>query len=500
MRVETAAEWLLFTTMRIVTPSTVGTGAIVEHSWGENLSGHFLITNKHVVENAKSGRLTFTAAILRGGRIRGPELGRQVSDNVAKDAWGWIGHPSDAVDVAALPLGGVLNHFQEKKEYPYYRAIPTSMFPGPDAFGHKDAIEDILFIGYPSGIYDQAKDTLNKSVGLCHSTMSPRRERMFGVNDAMDQPTFADLEYDGKKRKTRREIFLERMDSLIPWGQIEERIRPFYPKAGRGRRPYELSVMLRIHCVQLFYNLSDPGMEDMLYEVESVRRFVGLRLSGPLPDETTILNFRHLLEEHELGQSLFEEINRHLESQGLRLREGTIVDASIIEAPSSTKNRAGDRDPEMRQTKKGNGWHFGMKVHIGADAETGVVHSVATTPANMHDVTEAHRLLHGGEKRVWCDAGYQGVDKRAENRELGVEWQVAMRPGRRRQLEPGSGEALVEKRKASVRAKVEHPFLYVKRHFGYAKVRYRGLAKNTQRLMLLLGLTNLITAERYLVA
>ena len=255
---------------------------------------------------------------------------------------------------------------------------------------------------------------------------------MFGVNDAMDQPTFADLEYDGKKRKTRREIFLERMDSLIPWDQLEERIRPFYPKAGRGRRPYELSVMLRIHCVQLFYNLSDPGMEDMLYEVESVRRFVGLRLSCPLPDETTILNFRYLLEEHELGQGLFEKINRHLESQGLRLREGTIVDASIIEAPSSTKNRAGDRDPEMLQTKKGNEWHFGMKVHIGADAETGVVHSVATTPANVHDVTEAHRLLHGGEKRVWGDAGYQGVDKRAENRELGVEWQVAMRPGRRR--------------------------------------------------------------------
>ena len=321
---------------------------------------------------------------------------------------------------------------------------------------------------------------------------------MFGVNDAMDQPTFADLEYDGKKRKTRREIFLERMDSLIPWDQIEERIRPFYPKAGRGRRPYELSVMLRIHCVQLFYNLSDPGMEDMLYEVESVRRFVGLRLSGPLPDETTILNFRHLLEEHELGQSLFEEINLHLESQGLRLREGTIVDASIIEAPSSTKNRAGDRDPEMRQTKKGNEWHFGMKVHIGADAETGVVHSVTTTPANVHDVTEAHRLLHGREKRVWGDAGYQGVDKRGENRELAVDWQVAMRPGRRRQLEQGSCEALAEKHKASIRAKVEHPFLYVKRHFGYAKVRYRGLAKNTQRLMLLFGLTNLIAAERYM--
>ena len=174
------------------------------------------------------------------------------------------------------------------------------------------------------------------------------------------------------------------------------------------------------------------------------------------------------------------------------------MDASIIEAPSSTKNRAGDRDPEMRQTKKGNEWHFGMKVHIGADAETGVVHSVTTTPANVHDVTEAHRLLHGREKRVWGDAGYQGVDKRGENRELAVDWQVAMRPGRRRQLEQGSCEALAEKHKASIRAKVEHPFLYVKRHFGYAKVRYRGLAKNTQRLMLLFGLTNLIAAERYM--
>ena len=316
----------------------------------------------------------------------------------------------------------------------------------------------------------------------------------------MDQPTFADLEYESKKRKTRREIFLERMDALIPWEQMEERIRPFYPKAGRGRRPYELSAMVRIHCVQLFYNLSDPGMEDMLYEVESVRRFVGLKLSGPLPDETTILNFRHLLEEHELGQSLFEEINRHLESQGLRLREGTIVDASIIEAPSSTKNRAGERDPEMHQTKKGNEWRFGMKVHVGADAETGVVHSMTTTPANVHDVTEAHRLLHGGEKRVWGDAGYQGVYKRLENRELDVEWRVAMRPGRRRHLEPGSYEALAEKRKASVRAKVEHPFLYVKRRFGYAKVRYRGLAKNAQRLALLLGLANLMTAERRLAA
>ena len=180
----------------------------------------------------------------------------------------------------------------------------------------------------------------------------------------MDQPTFADLEYQGKKRKTRRELFLQRMDGLIPWQKLEQRIRPVYPKPGKGRRPYPLPVMLRIHCVQLFYNLSDPGMEDLLYEAESVRRFVGLSLSEALPDETTILNFRHLLERHGLGKGLFEEINAHLESQGLRLREGTIVDASIIEAPSSTKNRAGERDPEMHQTKKGNQWHFAVSSEI----------------------------------------------------------------------------------------------------------------------------------------
>ena len=316
----------------------------------------------------------------------------------------------------------------------------------------------------------------------------------------MGQRTFADVDYESKKRKTRREVFLERMDRLIPWEELEARIRPYYPKAGRGRRPYALSAMLRIHCVQLFYNLSDPGMEDMLYEVESVRRFVGLKLSGALPDETTILHFRHLLEEHGLGERLFQDINGHLAAQGLRLREGTIVDATIIEAPSSVKNRAGERDPEMHQAKKGNEWHFGMKVHVGADAETGVVHSMTTTPANVHDVTEAHRLLHGGETHVWGDAGYRGVDRREENRGKVVEWRVAIRPGVCRRLEPGAPEAAEERRKASVRAKVEHPFLYVKRHFGYARVRYRGLYKNTQRLALLLGLANLMRAERYLAA
>ena len=285
------------------------------------------------------------------------------------------------------------------------------------------------------------------------------------------------------------------MNGLVPWQKLEQRIRPVYAKRGQGRRPYPLPVMLRIHCVQLFYNLSAPGMEDLLYEAESVRRFVGLNLTEALPDETTILNFRHLLERHQLGQGLLEEINAHLESQGLRLREGTIVDASIIEAPSSTKNRCGKRDPQMHQTKKGNQWYFGMKAHIGVDADTGIVHSLSTTAANAHDVTEAHNLLHGGETQVWCDAGYQGIHKREEHLGREVEWQVAMRPGKRRKLDPESAEASAEKHKASVRAKVEHPFLKVKRIFGYAKVRYRGLAKNTERLALLFGLGNLLTAE-----
>ena len=184
-----------------------------------------------------------------------------------------------------------------------------------------------------------------------------------------------------------------------------------------------------------------------------MRRFVGLKLSGALADETTILNFRHLLERHSLGEGLLQEINAHLESQGLRLREGSIVDASIIEAPSSTKNRAGERVPEMHQTKKGNQWHFGMKVHIGVDADTGLVHSLSATAANVHDITEAHKLLHGEEKVVWCDAGHQGVQQREEDRELKVDWQVAMRPGKRRKLEHGSDAAVAEKEKASVRTK-----------------------------------------------
>ena len=314
-----------------------------------------------------------------------------------------------------------------------------------------------------------------------------------------DQPTFADLDYGHKRHKTRREKFLEQLEALVPWKRLEGRIEPHYPKAGNGRRPYPLSAMLRVHVVQVVYNLSDPAMEDLLYEAESVRRFVGLRLSKAIPDESTILHFRHLLENHELGQGLFEEVKGYLAQQGVMLKQGTIVDATIIDAPSSTRNKAKKRDPEMSQVKKGQQYYFGMKLHIGVDAESGLVHSMATTPANVHDIKQAHRLLHGEERAVWGDSGYVGVDKREENREFDVGWYVAMRTGQRRKLEPGSAQAIAERVKSSIRAKVEHPFWGVKGMFGYAKVRYRGLAKNTERLAVLVGLYNLKRAQGLVV-
>ena len=315
----------------------------------------------------------------------------------------------------------------------------------------------------------------------------------------LEQPSFSDLDFQQKRRKTHREEFLDRLEVLVPWERLEGVIRPHYPKAGRGRRPYPPSVMLRVHLVQVCHNLSDPAMEDLLYDSLSVQQFVGLRLSEPIPDESTILHFRHLLERHQLGQGLFAEIRASLEERGMVLKERTIVDATIIRAPSSTKNREGKRDPEMHQTRKGKQYYFGMKAHIGVDAETGVVHSLVTTPANVHDVTQAGELLHGGERRVWGDAGYTGVGKREENRGLDVEWLVAMRTGKRRLLERGGLEEWFEKSKASVRAKVEHPFLDVKRIFGYEKVRYRGLAKNHERLAMLLGLSNLMRMRKLLL-
>lgn len=314
----------------------------------------------------------------------------------------------------------------------------------------------------------------------------------------MTQLTFAEAEYAIKKRKTRREIFLEKMDTLIPWNKFEQQLSRHYAKGTMGRKPYPLNVMLRIHIMQLIYNLSDPAMEDALYEIESMRRFAGLRLSDNLPDETTILNFRHFIEHHKLGQHLFDKVQEHLEAKGLKLREGSIVDATIIAAPTSTKNERGERDPEMHQTKKGNEWHFGMKMHIGVDDSLGLIHSIATTPANEHDITQADKLLHGEEQRVWGDAGYVGIDKRTEHLDRDVEWFIALRPGKRAVLPKNSDLAKTEKIKASVRAKVEHAFHYIKRVFGYSKVRYRGLAKNTNRLHVLAALANLLRARPYL--
>lgn len=314
----------------------------------------------------------------------------------------------------------------------------------------------------------------------------------------MTQLTFAEAEYATKKRKTRREVFLEKMDTLIPWKRIEKKIGRHYHKGKTGRPPYPLSTMLRVHCLQLFYNLSDPAMEDALYEIESMRRFAGLRLSDRLPDETTILNFRHFLERHGLGKAIFDTVNQQLADAGLILKEGTIMDASIITAPSSTKNRENARDPEMHQTRKGNQWYFGMKMHIGVDDTFGVIHSLESTAANVHDLNVADRLLHGEEDTVWADAGYTGIEKRKEHRERDVDWQIAMRPGRRAQLPQSSPANRLEQLKAQVRAKVEHPFLTIKRQFGYAKVRYRGLAKNHNRLHVLAAFSNLLKVEKYM--
>lgn len=312
------------------------------------------------------------------------------------------------------------------------------------------------------------------------------------------QLTFAEVEFQHKKHKTRREKFLEQMDLLIPWGCLESRIEPFYPKAGRGRHPYPLAAMLRVHCMQLFYNLSDPGMEDALYEIESMRVFAGLSLSRPIPDETTILNFRRLLETHRLGDAILKEVNQHLQAQGLLLREGTIMDASIISAPTSTKNQAKERDPEMHQTKKGKQYYFGMKLHIGVDDVSGVIHSLETTAANEHDLNAVENLLHGEEQLCWGDAGYQGAEKREELKDRDVTWMIAARPGKRKTM--GELQLKAERMKASVRAKVEHPFRRIKQQFGYGRVRYRGLAKNRNRLNVLAAFSNLLTCRKYLMA
>ena len=317
----------------------------------------------------------------------------------------------------------------------------------------------------------------------------------------MSQISFADAEYAGKRKKTRREVFLEEMELVVPWKMLLNLIEPHYPMAGRGRRPYALESMLRVHLMQNWFALSDPAMEEALYEIASLRSFAHLSLTEPIPDETTILNFRHLLEANDLAEDIFKAINAYLTRKGLMLKRGSIVDATIIAAPSSTKNADGERDPEMHQTKKGNQWHFGMKAHIGVDADGGLVHSVVSTAANEADVNHVADLLHGKEKDVWADSGYRGAPSRVDREDL--QWHIAARPSDIAKLPEGKAKARVQDRehkKASVRAKGEHPFRVVKRQFGFVKVRFRGLAKNAAHVVTLFALSNLWMARKKLIA
>ena len=319
----------------------------------------------------------------------------------------------------------------------------------------------------------------------------------------MSQISFSDVEYAGKRKKTRRELFLEEMEQVVPWKVLLKIIEPHYPVAGRGRRPYALESMLRVHLMQNWFALSDPAMQEALYEIASLRAFAHLSLNEPIPDETTILNFRHLLEANDLADDILKVVNALLARKGLLLKRGSIVDATIIAAPSSTKNAEGERDPEMHQTKKGNQWHFGMKAHIGVDADSGLVHTVVGTAANVNDVTQAGALVHGEETDVFADSGYQGVVKREETQHIEANWHVAMRPGKRKALDKATPMGAVldklEHVKASIRAKVEHPFRVIKRQFGHAKVRYHGLAKNTAQLHTLFALSNLWMVRRPLL-
>jgi IS5 family transposase len=296
-------------------------------------------------------------------------------------------------------------------------------------------------------------------------------------------------------KRTRRREFLEEMDRVVPWRELVELVSTYQADKGRGRPPFATEVMLRIHFMQQWFNLSDPAMEEALHDMPLFREFAGLGgWADALPDETTILRFRHLLEKHKLAPKILATVNDMLAAKGLLLRQGTVVDATLIAAPSSTKNDSGQRDPEMKQSRKGQQWYFGMKAHIGVDAESGLVHTVRGTAGSVNDVVEANQLLHGEEKKVFADAGYQGAAKRPDARD-GVEWLVAMRPGKRKKLDPDKAHdqltEQIERLKASVRAKVEHPFRVIKRQFGHVKVRYRGLRKNTAQLHTMFALANL---------
>jgi len=316
----------------------------------------------------------------------------------------------------------------------------------------------------------------------------------------MDQLTFGDSEFSNKKKTTRREKLLAEMEVVVPWEMLASLIKPFYPVAGRGRRPYPLQTMLRVHLMQNWFGLSDPAMEEALYEIASVRAFAGLSLTRAIPDETTILNFRRLIETNELAPMIFDKVNAHLTRKGLMMKRGSIVDATIISAPSSTKNADGERDPEMHQTKKGNQWYFGMKAHIGVDTDSGLVHTVVATAANEADVSVVDELLHGKEEVVHADAGYTGAEKHVPKKKL--QWKIAAKRGKLKAMPEGKEKEVLlaaERAKASIRARVEHPFRVIKRQFGFVKVRFRGLVKNTAQVLTLFALSNLWMARKQLI-
>lgn len=295
-------------------------------------------------------------------------------------------------------------------------------------------------------------------------------------------------------KKTRKQVFLEQMEQVVPWSDLVELIAPYYPEGKTGRPPFSLQTMLRTHFMQQWFTLSDPGMEEAFFDTPLYREFAQLEEFARLPDESTILRFRHRLEKHKLSEQILAVVNDLLTQRGLLLKTGTVVDATLIAAPTSTKNKDKTRDPEMHSSQKGNQWYFGMKAHIGADAQSGLVHTVRGSSGNVHDVVEGNSLLHGEETLAYGDAGYQGIDKRADA-DKAVSWQIAMRPGKRKALNKDDpADALIdkaEKLKAGIRAKVEHPFRVIKRQFGFVKVRYRGLKKNTAQLFTLFALSNL---------
>ena len=304
----------------------------------------------------------------------------------------------------------------------------------------------------------------------------------------------------GKQKVTRRERFLGEMEQAVPWARLVALIEPFYPTGKRGRPPLGVERMLRVYFLQQWYALADEALEDAIHDSRAMQTFVGGDL---VPDATTLLKFRHLLEEHALTKRLFTEVNALLAERGAFLREGTIVDATIIAAAPSTKNKEKARDPEMHQTKNGNAWHFGMKAHVGVDLDSGLVHTFVGTAANVADVAQAHALLHGEEQVAFGDAGYQGVERRAEivERFAGMRWYVAARRSKVKAMAEGKLKELtqaLEKAKAQARAYVEHPFHVVKNLFRHRKTRYRGLAKNTAQLHTLFALANLVLAGRAL--